>query len=124
MDKKYKNKPAEADFSKTVYALVRQIPRGSVASYGQIAALSGNPRRSRVVGSAMRTCADPSVPCHRVVYRDGRLSSSFGAGGANEQTALLKSEGVPFLADGRVNMKRCTIRPGTAAIAFAIAPPR
>ena len=65
-----------------VYALVRRIPRGRVATYGQIALLLGRPRGGREVGWAMSACADPTVPCHRVVDRNGRLAPRFaGIGG-------------------------------------------
>lgn len=89
-----------------IYALVKRIPEGSVASYGAIARLFGNPRLARVVGYAMRACGDPSVPCHRVVHRDGRLPASFGVGGSAAQSAMLRAEHVGFLPDGRVDMAR------------------
>ena len=90
-----------------IYGTVRRIPRGKAASYGCVAALSGNPRWSRVAGYAMRACSDGSVPCHRVVFKDGSLSHTFGAGGSLQQRALLESEGVAFLPDGRVDMELC-----------------
>ena len=64
-------------FSRRVYALVRQIPPGQVATYGQLALLLGNPRMSRAVGTALSACRDDSVPCHRVVSRLGGLSNAF-----------------------------------------------
>ena len=61
-----------------VYAAVRLIPRGSVATYGQIAAAIGNKRLARVVGYALHVNPEPGViPCHRVVKRDGEVSSAF-----------------------------------------------
>ena len=63
-------------FCHRVYALVRQIPPGSVATYGQLALLLGNPRMSRAVGHALSVCQDRSVPCHRVVNRLGGLSDA------------------------------------------------
>lgn len=67
-----------------VYAAVRLIPRGSVATYGQIAAAIGNKRLARVVGYALHVNPEPGViPCHRVVKRDGEVSSAFAFGGAN-----------------------------------------
>ena len=78
-----------------VYAAVRLIPRGSVATYGQIAAAIGNRRLARVVGYALHVNPEPGViPCHRVVKRDGEVSSAFAFGGANRQVELLKAEGV------------------------------
>ena len=82
-----------------VYAAVRLIPRGSVATYGQIAAAIGNKRLARVVGYALH-----------VVKRDGEVSSAFAFGGANRQVELLKAEGVGFLDDSHVDMKRCCVR--------------
>lgn len=62
-----------------IYAVVRQIPYGRVATYGQIAALAGNPRWSRVVGYALHVNPDPAhIPCFRVVNRFGEVSSAFG----------------------------------------------
>ena len=64
-----------------VYAAVRLIPRGSVATYGQIARAIGNPRLSRVVGYALHVNPEPGViPCHRVVRRDGAVSPAFAFG--------------------------------------------
>lgn len=94
-----------------VYAEVRLIPRGSVATYGQIAAAIGNKRLARVVGYALHVNPEPGViPCHRVVKRDGEVSSAFAFGGANRQVELLKAEGVGFLDDSHVDMKRCCVR--------------
>ncbi len=85
-----------------IYDIVRKIPRGRVATYGQIATLVGNPRLSRVVGYALHVNPDPStIPCHRVVNRMGQPSPAFAFGGANIQIALLEEEGVVF-TDGRV----------------------
>ncbi|WP_347133010.1 MGMT family protein, partial [Neglectibacter timonensis] len=59
-------------FPEAVYQIVRQIPKGKVATYGQIAMLAGRPRASRIVGAAMFR-APAGLPCHRVLYRDGTL---------------------------------------------------
>lgn len=91
-----------------IYEQVKLIPRGKVATYGQIALLAGNPRWSRVVGYALHVNPDPdSIPCHRVVTKDGRLSSAFAFGGENVQKELLLSEGVSFIDDTTVDMKGC-----------------
>ena len=88
-----------------VYALARQIPRGKAATYGQLALMTGSPRAARAVGYAMAACADPSVPCHRVMARDGVIREhAFGPG---VQRALLEAEGVPFTPDGRVDLAQC-----------------
>ncbi len=89
-----------------IYETVKKIPEGRVASYGQIALLAGNPHWARVTGYAMHACNDASVPCRRVVHKDGSLSESFGIGGSREQRAMLESEGVGFLPDGRVDMRK------------------
>ena len=90
-----------------LYDVVRQIPKGKVASYGQVATLSGNPRWSRVVGYALHVNPDPSgIPCYRVVTKDGRISDAFAFGGGNEQIALLKADGIEFVDDTHVDMKR------------------
>ena len=90
-----------------IYDVVRQIPKGKVASYEQVAALSGNPRWSRVVGYALHVNPDPSgIPCYRVVTKDGRISDAFAFGGGNEQIALLKADGIEFVDDTHVDMKR------------------
>jgi methylated-DNA-protein-cysteine methyltransferase-like protein len=95
-----------------VYEATRRIPYGRVASYGLLAAIAGYPRGAHAVGFAMRCCHDPSVPCHRVVTKDGRLSDSFDLQGGNEaQRARLLKEGVEFLHDGRVDMARFSWRP-------------
>lgn len=94
-----------------VYAAVKLIPYGSVATYGQIAAAIGNKRLARVVGYALHVNPEPGViPCHRVVKRDGEVSSAFAFGGANRQVELLKAEGVGFLDDSHVDMKHCCVR--------------
>ena len=95
-----------------IYEVVRQIPCGQVATYGQIAALAGNPRWSRVVGYALHVNPDPqNIPCYRVVNRLGEVSSAFAFGGENAQIGLLQGEGVEFLPDGRVNLARYQWRP-------------
>jgi O-6-methylguanine DNA methyltransferase len=79
-------------FTSRVLAVVRRIPPGRVATYGDIAALAGKPRASRAVGNIMRGCGDPGVPCHRVIAAGGSL----GGYGGNLQLKreLLRAEGV------------------------------
>lgn len=89
-----------------IYDVVRQIPYGKVATYGQIAMLAGNPRWSRVVGYALHVNPDPAhIPCFRVINRLGEPSVAFAFGGINEQILLLEEEGVEFI-DGRVDLSR------------------
>lgn len=92
-------------FRDNVYKIVRRIPKGYVMSYGQVAALAGNAGAPRAAGYAMYQCPFDDMPCHRVVYADGRLAGEvfFGAG---RQRALLEAEGVSFTEDGRVDMSR------------------
>ena len=95
---------AENSFEK-IYRIVKMIPEGKVATYGQIAMLAGNPRWSRVVGYALHVNPAPGViPCHRVVNRFGEMSKAFAFGGINRQTELLESEGVE-VSDGKVDLE-------------------
>jgi O-6-methylguanine DNA methyltransferase len=79
-------------FARRVLAVVRRIPPGRVATYGDVAALAGAPRAARAVGNIMRECRRPDVPCHRVIAAGGRLG---GYGGRESmKRALLQAEGV------------------------------
>lgn len=100
------------NFYARVYEEVAKIPKGKVATYGQIAMLCGNPRASRAVGYALHKNPFPGeIPCHRVVNREGKPAPGFAFGGPGIQRALLEKEGVCFLSDGRVDMKACLYRP-------------
>ena len=86
-------------FAARVLSVVRRIPPGRVATYGDVAAMAGRPRAARSVGNIMRTCARPDVPCHRVIGAGGRLG---GYGGREPmKRALLAAEGIT-VAGGRV----------------------
>ena len=90
---------ALSEFARRVFASVRRIPRGRVATYGDIAALAGRPRAHRAVGTLMRQAADPSLPAHRVVAAGGRLG---GFGGRPDVKAQrLRAEGL-IVINGRV----------------------
>jgi O-6-methylguanine DNA methyltransferase len=79
-------------FSHRVLAIVRRIPVGRVATYGDVAALAGQPRAFRAVGNVMRECKARDVPCHRVIGAAGGLG---GYGGNLElKRALLRAEGI------------------------------
>src|SRR5438552_15024221 len=81
-----------ADFSARVLFVVRRIPPGRVARYGDGARLAGRPRAARAVGSIMRGCRRPDIPCHRVIAAGGRLG---GYGGQEAlKRALLGAEGI------------------------------
>ncbi len=89
-----------------IYEVVKQIPQGTVATYGQVAALAGNKRWARIVGYALHVNPDPAtIPCYRVVTKDGCVSKAFAFGGENEQVRLLKEDGIPVI-DGKVDMKK------------------
>jgi methylated-DNA-protein-cysteine methyltransferase-like protein len=91
-------------FRVAVYALVRRIPRGQVATYGQVAALVGRARAARAVGGAMRRCPD-DVPWHRVVNAQGGISRRRREGSMLTQRIRLEQEGVR-LRRGRVPLAR------------------
>lgn len=94
------------NFFQRVYEIVAQIPRGKVATYGQIAGLAGNPRGARTVGWAMQaTPPELNLPCHRVVNRSGTLSPDEVFGGPQRQRMLLEEEGVRFTPEGKIDMK-------------------
>lgn len=90
-----------------IYDAVKLIPKGKVASYGQIAAIAGNPRWSRVVGFALHVNPDPdNIPCYRVVTKDGKPSDAFVFGGIHQQILMLQNDGVEFKMNGCVDMER------------------
>jgi len=90
-----------------VYAFLKTIPKGKVATYGQIAAYLGNKNMSRVVGNILHKNPDPaSIPCHRVVNSKGRVASRFAFGGGEAQRKLLEQEGIIFAPDGSVDLKK------------------
>ena len=93
------------EFFTGVYREVRQIPAGYVATYGMIAERIGRRQAARYVGYAMHS-APADVPCHRVVNRMGEMAPRDVFGTEDFQRHLLMEEGVAFLADGRVDMKK------------------
>ena len=88
-----------SDFAARVRSVVRRIPHGRVATYGDVAAAAGKPRAHRAVGNIMRTTSDSSIPCHRVISAGGKL----GGYGRDlfAKCALLLAEGV-IVANGRI----------------------
>ena len=93
------------DSYERIYDVVRRIPRGCVATYGQVAALAGNRRWARVVGYALHVNPDPEgIPCYRVVNREGKVSDAFAFGGGNRQIELLEADGIPC-PDGYVDLR-------------------
>ena len=93
------------------YQVVRAIPSGKVATYGQIARLAGMPRCARTVGYAMAGCQAPSIPCHRVVDRFGGTKACFDTCAPGTQRAMLEAEGVLFRPDGTVDLEHCRWEP-------------
>ncbi|OJU13323.1 MAG: cysteine methyltransferase [Clostridiales bacterium 43-6] len=90
-----------------VYEIVKQIPSGRVATYGQIAALTGSPKASRAVGYALHFNPNPGIiPCHRVVNRLGGLAPSFAFGGQDVQKTMLEHEGVIVSEDYLVDLSQ------------------
>jgi O-6-methylguanine DNA methyltransferase len=87
------------DFAKRVRSVVRRIPHGRVATYGDVAAAAGKPRAHRAVGNIMRATTDSSIPCHRVISAGGKL----GGYGRDlfAKRALLLAEGI-IVSNGRV----------------------
>jgi len=95
-------KPVRRVDKRLVYKAVRRIPKGRVSSYGAVAEEVGVPSAARAIGSIMRSNPyAPMVPCHRVVYSDGRLGGFGGKSHIPEKVRLLRSEGVK-VADGRI----------------------
>lgn len=92
--------------SKRIYEAVKKIPKGKVATYGQVAAMAGNPKMSRAVGNALHKNPEPSqIPCFRVVNAKGELSGEFAFGGKGRQQALLEADGIEVF-DGKVNLQK------------------
>lgn len=95
-------------FFARVFALVSRIPRGRVTTYGAIARALGTPRAARSVGWALNLAADEdTLPCHRVVDRNGFLSGGWHWGHPDVMAGLLRDEGVPFLDVHRVDLAAC-----------------
>lgn len=96
----------ETNTFEKIYEVVKQIPKGNVATYGQVAALAGNRRWARVVGYALHANPNPDeIPCYRVVNREGRLSEAFAFGGRNRQQELLEQDGIEVV-DGKVDLEK------------------
>lgn len=96
------DKPS-SEFRQEVEALVRQIPRGRVMTYGQLAALAGSPRAARVVGGIAHF-GDPELPWQRVVNKQGGLAAGYPGGREGHRQALA-DEGLEFAEPDKVNIK-------------------
>lgn len=92
--------------SKRIYEAVKKIPKGKVATYGQVAEFAGNKKMARAVGNALHKNPNPdSIPCYRVVNSKGELAGEFAFGGAGAQAKLLMADGIEVI-DGKVDLKK------------------
>lgn len=90
--KKKLNITMSKTFTQKVQNIVRNIPKGQVLTYSQVAALAESPKASRAVGSIMAKNFDPAIPCHRVIKSDGSIGN-YNRGGTSQKIQLLKNEG-------------------------------
>lgn len=96
--------------TKRIYEAVKKIPKGYVATYGQVAEMAGNKKMSRAVGNALHHNPDPDgIPCYRVVNSKGELSGEFAFGGSSAQENLLVADGIEVV-NGRVDLKKFGIK--------------
>lgn len=90
-----------------IYEIVKKIPSGKVATYGQIARLAGNEKWSRAVGYALHANPSPDeIPCFRVVNRFGGLAPAFAFGGIDVQAELLRRDGIEVRSDNTVDLDK------------------
>ena len=93
-----------------IYDIVKKIPRGKVMTYKEVSILA-NVATPRVVGFALHVNPDQeNIPCHRVVFSDGRLTPGFAFGGADVQRELLENEGVSFLSNGKIDLEKAKVK--------------
>ncbi len=92
--------------TKRIYEAVKRIPKGRVATYGQVAELAGDKNMARAVGNALHRNPDPeNIPCYRVVNAKGELAGAFAFGGEDVQAKLLEADGIPVI-DGKVDLEQ------------------
>lgn len=92
--------------SKRIYEAVKKIPKGRVATYGQVAEMAGDRKMARAVGNALHRNPDPgTIPCYRVVNAKGEMSGEFAFGGAGAQARLLEADGIEVV-DGKVDLEK------------------
>jgi methylated-DNA-protein-cysteine methyltransferase-like protein len=95
-----------SSFHQQIVAAIKKIPRGKVATYGQVAAMAGNPRAARQVVRALHSSTrKENLPWHRVINARGRVSLRPGEG-YELQKAMLEDEGIVFSADDTIDLKR------------------
>lgn len=99
-------------FYDIVYREVKKIPKGRVATYGQIALMCGSPKASRAVGYALHFNPDPqNIPCFRVVNRFGGLAHKFAFGGIEQHKSALERDGIVVKEDYTVDLDTYLWRP-------------
>lgn len=92
--------------TKRIYEAVKKIPKGQVATYGQVAELAGDKKMARAVGNALHRNPDPEhIPCYRVVNAKGELAGEFAFGGAGKQAAILEADGIEVI-NGKVDLTK------------------
>ena len=98
-------------FHEKVIAIIKKVPKGKVATYGQIAAIAGNPNAARQVSWTLNSSSSKEkLPWHQIINKQGRISLSPGAG-YEEQRSRLEKEGVVFSLNGSVDLKHFLWRP-------------
>lgn len=110
-----RGREGRSDIYARIYEVVKRIPRGRVATYGQVAELAGLGDHARQVGYALHALKDDSVPWHRVINAQGRISVRHEPGLDRWQRQLLEEEGVAFDGKGRVALERFRWTPGRCA---------
>ena len=96
--------------TKRIYEAVKKIPKGQVATYGQVATMAGNSRMSRAVGNALHKNPNPNeIPCYRVVNSKGELAGEFAFGGEGAQAKLLMEDGIEVI-NGKVDLTKYGIK--------------
>lgn len=102
----------KSDSYERIYAVVSKIPRGKIATYGQVAELAGLSGHARQVGYALHATPDEiAIPWQRVVNAKGEISSRADPLMARVQKSLLDAEGISFDANGRIDLRRCRWQP-------------
>ena len=92
--------------TKRIYEAVKTIPKGKVATYGQVAEMAGDKKMARAVGNALHRNPDPEgIPCYRVVNAKGELAGEFAFGGEGAQRKLLEADGIAVV-NGRIDLKK------------------
>jgi len=102
-----------------IIAVVKLIPAGKVASYGQVADLAGLPRRARLVSTALKANDNPEVPWHRVVNSQGKIAIPASEPSHQLQLSLLRGDGV-IVSGSRVDFKKYRWQPSLAALLFEL----